>query len=74
MARSWSYRDMAYEVGKDCGTWCRLEHGKQRPRPETLQLAAKGLELNYQTLVTLAGPALALPRLRPRTKKNRLSP
>jgi transcriptional regulator with XRE-family HTH domain len=73
LARDWSYRMQAKIIGKDAGTWCRLEHGQQRPRPETLQLAARGLCLNYQRLVGLAGPALAPPRL-PRRHRLRISP
>lgn len=67
VAKDWSYRMQAKQIGKDAGTWYRLEHGKQRPRPETLRLAARGLHLNYQHLVGLTGPALALPKL-PRLK------
>jgi len=69
MARRWSYRVQAKNIGKDAGTWCLLEHGKQRPRPETLRLAADGLRLNYQRLVELVGPALALPRLPSRKRR-----
>jgi ribosome-binding protein aMBF1 (putative translation factor) len=69
MKRHWSYRIQAKNIGKDAGTWCRLEHGQQRPRPETLRLAADGLRLNYQRLVELVGPALALPRLLPRKRR-----
>ena len=70
LARNWSYRTQAKTIGKDAATWCRLEHGQQRPRPETLRLAADGLRLNYRKLVQLTGPALALPRL-PRLKGRR---
>ena len=70
MARGWTYRVEAQNIGKDPGTWCRLEYGRQRPRPETLRLAAVGLRLNFQKLVRLTGPALALPRL-PRLKGRR---
>ena len=69
MARHWSYRIQAKNIGKDAGTWCLLEHGKQRPRPETLRMAADGLRLSYQHLVELVGPALALPRLPPRKRR-----
>ena len=55
MAHNWSYRMQAKHIGKDAGTWCRLEHGQQRPRPETLRLAADGLRLNYHLLVELVG-------------------
>ena len=63
LTRHWSYRLQAKHLRLDAGTWCRLEHGQQRPRPETLLLAARGLRLSYQRLVRLAGPAMAPPRL-----------
>ena len=74
IARHWSYRIQAKNIGKDAGTWCLLEHGKQRPRPETLRLAADGLCLNYQRLVELVEPALALPRLPTRRGGGKASP
>lgn len=74
MARGWSYRVRAKNIGKDAGTRCLLEHGQQRPRPETLRLAADGLGLNYQRLVELVGPALALPRLPPRKRGGKVLP
>ncbi len=74
IARRWSYRIQARNIGKDAGTWCQLEHGQQRPRPETLRLAADGLRLNYRRLVELVGPALALPKLPPRKGGGKASP
>ena len=59
-ARGWSYRRLAKEIGKDCGTWCRLEHAKQRPRLETLKLAATGLGLDFHDLMKVVGPAVGV--------------